>query len=152
MYTEPHVSYGRSSKPQPHILTQDELNDLACDLELSKSKTELLGSRLKQRNLLEKNARISSFRSRHQLLVSFFRKEDDLVFCYDVDGLMNALRIKHDPHEWRLFIDSLKLSLKAVLLQNENQHPSIPVGHAVHMKETYENLKQLLNKLKYIAE
>jgi hypothetical protein len=36
--TEPHISHGRSSAPQPHILTQDELNDLVRDLELSKSK------------------------------------------------------------------------------------------------------------------
>ena len=41
--TEPHVSHCRSSTPQPHILTQDELNDLVRDLELSKSKAELLG-------------------------------------------------------------------------------------------------------------
>jgi len=82
-------------------------------------------------------------------VVAFFRKEDDLVFCYDVDGLMNALGIKHDSQEWRLSIDSSKLSLKAVLLHNGNQHPCIPVGHAVHMKETYENLRQLLNKLEY---
>ena len=41
------------------------------------------------------------------------------------------------------------MCLKAVLLNNGNQHPSIPVRHAVHMKETYENLKQLLNKLNY---
>ena len=75
--------------------------------------------------------------------------EYDTVFCYDVDGLMNALGIKRDPQEWRLFIDSSKLSLKAVLLHYGNQHPSIPVGHAVHMNETYENLKQLLNKLEY---
>jgi hypothetical protein len=61
---------------------------------------------------------------------------------------MNALGIKHDPQEWRLFINSLKLRLKAELLHNGNQHPSIPVRH-VHMKETYENLKQLLNKLQY---
>jgi len=67
---------------------------------------------------------------------AFFRKEDDLVFCYVVDGLMNALRIKHDPQKWRLFIDSSELRLKAVLLHNGNQHPSIPIGHAVHMKET----------------
>jgi len=65
--TEPRVSHGRSSAPQPHIL--DELNDLVRDLELSKSKAELLESTLKQRNLLEKNIRISSFRSRHQQLV-----------------------------------------------------------------------------------
>jgi len=71
------------------------------------------------------------------------------VFCYDVNGLMNAPGIKHDPQEWRLFIDSLKLSLKVVLLHNGNQHPSITVGDAIHMKETYENLKQLLNKLEY---
>jgi hypothetical protein len=56
---EPHVSNVRSSAPQPHILTQDELNDLVRDLELSKSKAELPGSRLKQWNLLEKNVRIS---------------------------------------------------------------------------------------------
>ena len=79
----------------------------------------------------------------------FLQKEDDLMFCYEVGCLMNALGIKHDPQEWRLFIDSSKLSLKAVLLLNGNQHPCIPVGHAVQMKETYENLKQLLNKLEY---
>ena len=36
-----------------------------------------------------------------------------------------------------------------VLLHNRNQLPSVPVGHAVHMKEIYENLKQLVNKLEY---
>jgi hypothetical protein len=36
-FTEPYISHGRSSAPQPHILTQDELNDLVRDLELSKS-------------------------------------------------------------------------------------------------------------------
>ena len=67
--TEPHVFHGRASAPLPHILFREELNDLVRDLELSKSKAELLGSRLKQWNLLEKNVRISSFRSRHQQLV-----------------------------------------------------------------------------------
>jgi len=67
--TEPHVCHGRSCAPQPHILTQDELNVLVRDLELSKSKVVLLVSGLKQWNLLEKNVRISSFRSRRQQLV-----------------------------------------------------------------------------------
>ena len=129
--TEPKVSHGRSSAPQPHILTKDELNDLVRDLELSKGKAELLVSRLKQWNILEKNVQIASFRSRHQQLAPFFRKEDDFKFCYDVDDLMNALGIKHDSQEWRLFLDSSKLSLKAVLLHNGNKHSSIPVGHAV---------------------
>jgi len=41
--TEPQVSNGRSCAQQQHILTQDELNDFVRDLELSKSKAELLG-------------------------------------------------------------------------------------------------------------
>ena len=71
------------------------------------------------------------------------------MFCYDVDGLMNTLEIKHDPQEWRLFVDSSNLCLKLVLLHNGNQHPSIPGGHTAYMKETHENLKQLLNKPEY---
>jgi hypothetical protein len=71
------------------------------------------------------------------------------VFCYNVDGLIYALGSQYDQQEWRLFLDSSKQSLKTVLLHNRNHLPSIPVGQAVHMKETYENLKQLLNKLQY---
>ena len=42
-------------------------------------------------------------------------------------------------------------SLKAVLLHNGNEFPSIPVGHSVHMKEEYENVKTLLNRIKYTS-
>ena len=55
----------------------------------------------------------------------------------------------HRPEEWRLFIDSSILSLKAVLLHNKNILPSIPVGYAAHMKETYENMKNLLQCINY---
>ena len=146
--TEPHVSHGGPAASQPHILILDELNDLVRDLELSKSKADLPGSTLKRWNLLEKNVRISSFRNRHQQLVPSSERKMTLC-CYDLYGLMNALGIKHDPQEWRPFIESSKPSLKAVLLPNGNHHPFIPVGHDVHMKETYENLNQLLNKLEY---
>jgi hypothetical protein len=146
-YDEPFVCHGGSSAP--HLLTQEELNDLVRDLELSKAKAELLGSRLQQWNLLEANVRVTSFRARHEQFEPFFTKDSELTFCSDVSGLMNVLGIKHDPGEWRLFIDSSTLSLKAVLLHNGNELPSIPVGHAVYMKETYDNLKLLLNSLQY---
>ncbi|GBL99296.1 hypothetical protein AVEN_177326-1 [Araneus ventricosus] len=42
-----------------------------------------------------------------------------------------------------------KVSLKAVLLHNGNKHPSIPVGYAVRMKETYETLKNMLSSVEY---
>ncbi|GFW17955.1 uncharacterized protein TNCV_2231361 [Trichonephila clavipes] len=46
-------------------------------------------------------------------------------------------------------INSSKRSLKAVLLHNGNRYASVPVGHSVHLKECYENLEFILNKLSY---
>ena len=34
-------------------------------------------------------------------------------------------------------------------MYNGNVLPSIPVGHAVHMKETYDNMKELLRSINY---
>jgi hypothetical protein len=48
-----------------------------------------------------------------------------------------------------MFIDSSKSSLKVVLLHNGNTYPSVPVGHSVHMNESYENMVILLNALNY---
>jgi len=75
--------------------------------------------------------------------------ERDLVACTDIDGLMQTLNIYHIPLDWRLFIDSSKLSLKAVLLRNGNTLPAIPVGHSVHNKEPYENVKILMVVINY---
>ncbi|GBM87025.1 hypothetical protein AVEN_40607-1 [Araneus ventricosus] len=49
---------------QPHLVTDSELNDLVWNSELPKSKSQLLGSRLQQWNLLEKRVKISSYRTR----------------------------------------------------------------------------------------
>ncbi|UYV74282.1 hypothetical protein LAZ67_11002855 [Cordylochernes scorpioides] len=43
---------------EPHLLTQGDLNDLVRDLDLSKKQSELLGSRLKDWNLLYKGTKI----------------------------------------------------------------------------------------------
>ena len=133
----------------PHLITQGELNDLTRDLSLSKNQAELLGSRLKQWNLLASGTIISSFRSRQSSLSSFFDMQDTLCYCHDIDSLLQELGVAHKSEEWRLFIDSSKLSLKAVLLHVGNKLPSVPVGHAVHMKESYHNLEALLQKIEY---
>ncbi|GBM73724.1 hypothetical protein AVEN_251167-1 [Araneus ventricosus] len=78
-----------------------------------------------------------------------FCQDGDIIFCNDVDSLFKALGLQHNPQEWRLFIDSSKVSLKAVLLHNGNKHPSISVGYAVHMKETYETFKHMLSSIEY---
>jgi hypothetical protein len=75
--------------------------------------------------------------------------ERGLVACNDIDGVMQILNINYNPLDWRLFIDSSKLSLKAVLIHNGHILPSIPVGHSVHKKESYENLKILKEDIHY---
>ena len=92
---------------------------------------------------------ISVYRKRHKDPVHFFKMERGLVACTYIDGLMPTLNINHNSLDWRLFIDSSKLSLKAGLLHNGNTLPSIPVGHSVHNKESYENMKILMEAINY---
>lgn len=62
---------------------------------------------------------------------------------------MASFNVEYVPEDWRLFIDSSKRSLKAVLLHNGNKYASVPVGHSVHLKETYQNLDVVLNNISY---
>jgi hypothetical protein len=82
-------------------------------------------------------------------LVQFFKMESGLVACNYIYGVMQTLNINHNPVDCRLFIDSSKLSLKAVLLHNGNILSSIPVGNSVHKKESCENLKILMEAIHY---
>src|SRR5277367_1025771 len=75
-------------------------------------------------------------------------KEAVCVFV-DIDGLVTHLGFEHIPEEWRLFIDSSKASLKAVLLHNGTEKPSIPVAHAVNMKENFESMSLILRLINY---
>ena len=72
-----------------------------------------------------------------------------LFACIDIDGLMQTLSINHNALDWRFFIDSSKLSTKAVLLHYGNTLPSIPLGHLVHNMESYENTKILMEAIDY---
>ena len=63
--------------------------------------------------------------------------------------VMEVLGHEFNPDQWRLFTDLSKVSLKVVLLHNENKFPSVPLAHAVNMKESYESMKLLSGKIKY---
>lgn len=54
-----------------------------------------------------------------------------------------------DLDKWRLFVVSSKTSLKVVLLADGNKLPSIPAAYSVNMKETYENISRILDKINY---
>jgi hypothetical protein len=79
----------------------------------------------------------------------FFSQENDIVFCNDICSVMEALGHQHNTAAWRLLIDSPKVSIKAELLHNGNKYPSVPLAHAVNMKESYENMKLLLEEIHY---
>jgi hypothetical protein len=62
---------------------------------------------------------------------------------------MQKFGLEYKLNEWRLFIDSSKSSLKVVLLHNGNNYNSLPIGHSVHLKESYEDLEMVLTKIGY---
>jgi hypothetical protein len=134
---------------QCHSQKQTELNDLVRDLSLPKSKAELLSSRLKDWNVLDKSCKISCQRKRHEPFSQYFETNEDLCFCKDISGLFKEMNVEYKPSQWRLFVDSSSESLKAVLLHNGNEFPSIPVAHSTHMKEDYMNVKKLLDFINY---
>ena len=135
------------SSNEPHLLTQVDLNDIVRDLNLSKKQVELLGSRLKGWNLLLQETKVCFYRGRYYEFKNFFSLEDGVVFSNDVCSVMEVLVREYYPDQWRLFIDSSKVSLKAVLLHNGNRFPSVPLAHAANMKEIYESVKLLWERL-----
>lgn len=110
----------------------------------------MLASRLKNKNLLKINTKVAFFRNREMNLFQFFDSKFDFVYCCDIPGLVSAMGAQCcTPKEWRLFIDSSKLSLKCVLLHIGNIFGAIAIGHSVHLKEKYEHIKTILELLKY---
>lgn len=132
---------------EPQTFNQEELNDLIRELGLPKDGAELLASRLKEKNLLLKGTKVSIYRTRDESFRKYFTQDEDLVYCHDVTGLMNDLKKNvYKAEEWRLFIDSSKRSLKAVLLHNFNKYAPIPIAHSVTLKEKYKNIEIVLHK------
>ena len=142
-------TYSGTSGNEPHWITQEDLNDLARDLYLSKQQSRLLVSRLKQWNLVQEDVRITSFRNRNKDFVSFFDMENKLCYCTNIPGLFTSLGLLHNPSDWCLFIDYSKRSLKGVLLHNGNKYSSIPIAQSVHLKEFYDDMELLLEAIKY---
>ena len=132
-----------------HFPNQQDLDDLIRDLGLTKSNAELLTSRLKEWNLADKSCLISRQRKRHETFSQYFTLREQLCYCHDIRGLFKQIGYSYSSQDWRLFIDSSNRRLKAVLLHNGNDCPSIPIAHSVHLKEDYTNVQHLLQMVKY---
>ena len=89
-------------------------------------------------------------RNRENEFLSFFEQTETLVYCTDVPKLLKTLGFKdYNADGFRIFIDSSKRSLKAVLLSNGNKVALVSIAHSVHLKEAHENLKILLQSIQY---
>ena len=144
----------QSSSKDPHFPNQNELDDLTRDLVLTKAKAQILSSRLKEWNLLAPSCKISKPRKRHATFANFYAMSSDsdhfsLCYCTNIQGLFQEIAVAYSASNWRLFIDSSKRSLKAVLLHNVNVYPSIPIAHSVQMKEDRDSVKILLELIQY---
>jgi len=89
------------------------------------------------------------YRGRHEEFKDFFSLEDGVMFFSDVCSIMEVLGHEYNPYMWCLLIDSSKVRLKVILLHYGNRFPSVPLAHAVNMKEIYESMKLLLGKIKF---
>jgi hypothetical protein len=54
-----------------------------------------------------------------------------------------------NPSERWVLIDHSQRSPKAVPLHNENSKPSIRIAHSVHLKESYDEMKKLLEAIQW---
>jgi DNA gyrase/topoisomerase IV subunit B len=57
------------------------LGDLIRDLNLSKESSELVASRLKEKNVLHPGMKITVHQRREKDLLPFFTEDNNLVFC-----------------------------------------------------------------------
>jgi hypothetical protein len=98
--------------------------------------------------MLASRVKFSWYRNREKGFRKYYAHEDQLVFCTDIRNLLHQFGEKeYSPSTWRLFIDSSKRSLKAVLLHNSNVLASIPTAHSTKLSESCETLKLVLEKL-----
>ena len=98
-------------------------SDLIRDLSLSKESSEVLASRLKDQNILQHGTKITFYRTRENEFAQFFDDQLNFVFCEDILVVLMKLGVaEYSPADWRLFIDSLKRSLKYVLLHIANAY------------------------------
>jgi len=88
---------GAISSNELHLLTQGDLNDIVCNLNLSKKQAEPLGSRLKGWNLLCQDTKVCFYLGRHEDFNYFFSQENGVVFCNDFCSVMEVLGHEFNP-------------------------------------------------------
>jgi hypothetical protein len=119
------------------------------DLNSPKDAAEVPGLRLKAKNLLSPGTNFSQYWHCEQDLTSYFSEDGSVVYCKDISGIISWFGVHYSVSDWRLFVYSSQSSLQGVLLHNGNAFASISVAHSIHLRETCDSLKCLLNSVNY---
>lgn len=132
------------------LITQVRLNNMCRRMHASQRQSKILAEMLKEDGLLAAGVKIKT-QSRQAEFNPFFTKDEetDLTYCSNIRGLMEKLKIVYEVDEWRLFIDGSKSALKAVLLHNDGAYRPVPIAYTRTMKETYDSMKIIFEKIKY---
>jgi hypothetical protein len=101
-----------------------------------KTKAQLFGSWLKQWNLLEKDVILYEETVKHSIIFLSGWWYSVLKEHRRINGRIATL---HTSGQWRQFIDSSKVSLKALLLHNGNKAPFYPTDScSSHVRNVQE--------------
>ena len=106
----------------------------------------LLASRLKEKTISLTVIASASSATGIKNTIVFFSTVKDLVYCADIAQLLLKLGVpQYVPKDWGLFIDSSKHSL----LHNGKQFASVPIALSTTLKEKYEAVKYVPEKIGY---
>lgn len=79
------------------------------DLNLPKKSAEILTPRLNEKYCLQPVVTITSYRTREQDILPYFTKEDKLVFCSNISGLLSFMGLpEYMLEDWRLLLTTRK--------------------------------------------
>ena len=67
------------------LFDQASLNDLVRNCNLPKETSEILAQTLSDRGMLAPDCKITFYRTRHESYAEFFKEEDNITFCADVE-------------------------------------------------------------------
>ena len=111
-----------------NIFDKQFLDPLIKELQVSKLKTKLLVRNLNMRNLVTNDVKVKHTTERDKPFQKYFDFKYPHAVFNDIDSLIKtSYNIEHRPSDCILFIDGSVLSLKAVLLHNENVLAPIPL-------------------------
>ena len=130
--------------------TTSDYEDFCRELNLSKS-TSIKCLRMLKSDPDFKN-KLSSIKNHHikkrnNELVDLFQITHQYTYCSDINSLLENLTNDASSKKWSLFIDFSKRTLKAALICELHEYPSIPIVHA-RVKEDRRSVLRILELIK----